>query len=125
MVCVGRGPREVKLPIVHAAVNEIDIRWKFKTLSKTYSKWFKTSAFLIFAHHSVVFYSFRGTFRYSNCYPDAISMISCRNIDISCLITHRFTLKDSQTAFETAKNFSKSSEHPTNAIKVMIKCNDA
>ena len=26
MVCVGRGPREVKLPIVHAAVNEIDIR---------------------------------------------------------------------------------------------------
>ena len=24
---VGRGPREVKLPIVHAAVNEIDIRY--------------------------------------------------------------------------------------------------
>ena len=123
MVCVGRGPREVKLPIVHAAVNEIDIRWKYKTISKTYSKSF--NFILTVLHHSVIFYSFRGTFRYSNCYPDAISMISCKNIDISCLITHRFTLKDSQTAFETAKNFSKSSETPTNAIKVMIKCNDA
>ena len=27
MVCVGRGPREVTLPLVHAAVNEIDIRY--------------------------------------------------------------------------------------------------
>ena len=76
-------------------------------------------------YYSVIIYSFRGTFRYSNCYPDAISMISCKNIDISCLITHRFTLKDSQIAFETAKNFSKSSENPTNAIKVIIKCNDS
>ena len=49
-------------------------------------------------------------------------MISSGNVDIKSLITHRFSIEDSHNAFDTAKNFSKSSENPTNAIKVMIKC---
>ena len=40
MVCVGRGPRDVELPIVHAAVNEIDIRYNGNNLSQSiYFQW--------------------------------------------------------------------------------------
>ena len=124
MVCIGRGPRDVELPIVHAEVNEIDIRYNGNNLSQSiyfqWHPWFNHFTLLI---EIPIYYSyFRGTFRYSNCYPDAISMISSGNVNIKCLITHRFSIEDSQNAFETAKNFSKSSDNPTNAIKVMIKC---
>ena len=66
----------------------------------------------------------RGVFRYANCYPDAISMIASGKMNVRSLITHRFPLKESNKAFETAKNFAKDSVNSSGAIKVMIKCNE-
>lgn len=58
----------------------------------------------------------RGIFRYANCYPTAISMVASGLVDVKPLITHRFELKDTLEAFETAKTGAGG------AIKVMIKC---
>ncbi|XP_077977367.1 sorbitol dehydrogenase-like [Glandiceps talaboti] len=56
----------------------------------------------------------KGVFRYANCYPKAISMLSTGSLDVKPLITHRFTLDQSLDAFKTAI------DRTSNAIKVMI-----
>lgn len=59
----------------------------------------------------------KGVFRYANCYPKALSLITSGKVDVKPLITHHFTLQDSVKAFETA------SSKEAKAIKVMIHCN--
>jgi len=98
VVLVGMGPPEVKVPLINACVREVDIR---------------------------------GIFRYTNCYPtvihpvkressngscQAISLVAKGLVDVKPLITHRFALKESIKAFETARTGEGG------AIKVMIKC---
>jgi len=58
----------------------------------------------------------RGIFRYSNCYPTAISMVASGSVNVKPLITHRFKLEETLQAFETAKTGAGG------AIKVIIKC---
>ncbi|KAJ8029354.1 Sorbitol dehydrogenase [Holothuria leucospilota] len=60
----------------------------------------------------------RGTQRYANIYPIALSMIANGLVDIKPLITHRFSLKESAEAFNTAETCKD------NAIKVMIHCDE-
>jgi len=83
LVLVGLGKPEINMPIVNAAVREVDIR---------------------------------GIFRYANCYPAAIEMVSSGRVNVKPLITHRFKLEETLAAFETAKTGAGG------AIKVMIKC---
>lgn len=58
----------------------------------------------------------RGVFRYANCHPVAISLISSGKVDVKPLITHRFKLEESIKAFEVA------STGAGGAIKVVINC---
>lgn len=60
----------------------------------------------------------RGTQRYANTYPTALSMIANKLVDVTPLITHRYSLEESVKAFSTAETAAD------NAIKVMIHCND-
>jgi len=57
-----------------------------------------------------------GVFRYVNCYPAAISMISSGKINVKPLVTNRFHITDSVDAFEASRTARDG------AIKVMIKC---
>eukprot|EP01114_Cavostelium_apophysatum_P009413 TRINITY_DN2254_c0_g1_i3.p1 TRINITY_DN2254_c0_g1~~TRINITY_DN2254_c0_g1_i3.p1 ORF type:complete len:362 (-),score=63.10 TRINITY_DN2254_c0_g1_i3:203-1288(-) len=81
VVLVGLGAPEIKLPIVDAAVREVDIR---------------------------------GIFRYANCYPTALSLISSGKVDVKPLITHRFNLNTVVEAFTLARDLNN------NAIKIAI-----
>ena len=56
----------------------------------------------------------RGIFRYANCYPTAMAMVSSGKVDVKPLITHRFKLEDTLKAFETT--------FKGEGIKVMIEC---
>ncbi|XP_042899721.1 sorbitol dehydrogenase isoform X1 [Parasteatoda tepidariorum] len=58
----------------------------------------------------------RGIFRYVNCYPIALELVSSGAINLKPLITHHFTLEESIKAFETAHTGAGG------AIKVMIHC---
>lgn len=60
----------------------------------------------------------RGTQRYANTYPTALSMIANGLVDVKPLITHRFPLKESVEAFNAAETCKD------NAIKVMIHCDE-
>lgn len=84
LVQVGHGPiEEMTLPIVNAALREVDIR---------------------------------GTFRYANCYPTAIDLISSGRVNVKPLVTHQFELKRAVEAFEVART------RQGGAIKVLINC---
>lgn len=83
IVLVGMGPDTVTVPLVNAAIREIDIR---------------------------------GIFRYANCYPTALQLVSTGAVNLKPLVTHHFKLEDSLKAFETARNSS------SGAIKVVIQC---
>jgi len=58
----------------------------------------------------------RGIFRYANCYPKALELITSGKIDVKPLVTHRFKLEQSHDAFAT------SGSPGSGAIKVMISC---
>ena len=58
----------------------------------------------------------RGIFRYANCYPAALEMIASGRVDVKPLITHRFSLQQSNEAFSAAKSGQ--------GIKIMINCTD-
>ena len=79
VVLVGLGNPMASLPMVNAAVREIDIR---------------------------------GVFRYANCYPIALSLISSGRVDVKPLITHRYNINEAVQAFEMAESGK--------AIKVMV-----
>ncbi|XP_042868055.1 sorbitol dehydrogenase-like [Penaeus japonicus] len=55
----------------------------------------------------------RGIFRYANCYPAALAMVSSGLVDVKPLVTHRFSINEVLEAFHTAKGGA--------AIKVMIR----
>jgi len=86
ILLVGMGPPEIKIPIISAAVREVDIK---------------------------------GVFRYRNCYPLALWLVSTKKIDLAPLITHRYTLEDTLDAFETARTGAGG------AVKVLIACDEA
>ncbi|MFB0546025.1 MAG: zinc-binding dehydrogenase, partial [Anaerolineae bacterium] len=44
----------------------------------------------------------RGIFRYANIYPTAIELVSSGQVDVKSLITHTFTLEQTQEALEFA-----------------------
>ncbi|KAL8615952.1 hypothetical protein ACOMHN_034628 [Nucella lapillus] len=56
----------------------------------------------------------RGIFRYVNCYPTALAMISSGKVNVKPLVTHRFSLEQSLDAFEAAKRGE--------GVKIMISC---
>lgn len=58
----------------------------------------------------------RGIFRYANCYQIALNLVSSGAVDVKPLITHRFKLKETLKAFETAHTGAEG------AIKVLINC---
>lgn len=58
----------------------------------------------------------RGIFRYANCYPTALSMISTGAVDVKPLVTHHFKLEETLKAFETSKTGAGG------AVKVIIQC---
>ncbi|XP_022647376.1 sorbitol dehydrogenase-like isoform X1 [Varroa destructor] len=80
---VGMGPDEVNVPLVEAAIKELNIL---------------------------------GVFRYRNCYPTAIELISSGRVNVKPLITHRFPLEEAHRAFETTRTGVEG------AIKVIIDC---
>lgn len=80
---VGMQPDEVTVPLLNAAVREVDIK---------------------------------GTFRYANCYPTALSMIATGQVNAKPLITHRYKLEDSLKAFEHARTMRDG------AVKIMVHC---
>lgn len=55
-----------------------------------------------------------GIFRYANNYPTALSLVESGAVNVKCLITHRFPLKEAMEAFEITKAGT--------GIKVLIDC---
>lgn len=59
----------------------------------------------------------KGVFRYANCYPTAISLISSGQLpNLKQLISHRYPLAETEVAFKTAMS------RDAGAIKVIIDC---
>jgi L-iditol 2-dehydrogenase len=54
-------------------------------------------------------------YRYSNTWPRAIRLVQSGVLDMKRLVTHRFSLEDAVSAFNTSADSSK-----TGAIKVLI-----
>ncbi|XP_078315211.1 sorbitol dehydrogenase-like isoform X2 [Crassostrea virginica] len=57
-----------------------------------------------------------GVFRYANCYPTALDLVSKGVVDVKPLISHRFPLSETVKAFQTAAS------RDTKAVKVIIEC---
>lgn len=58
----------------------------------------------------------RGNFRYANCYPAALALVTSGKVNVKKLITHHFDITQTQEAFDTAR-YGRGG-----AIKVMIHC---
>ncbi len=56
----------------------------------------------------------RGQFRYANCYPAALALVSTGRVNLDKMITQRYALKDTKAAFEFAEKEKNAS------LKVMI-----
>jgi L-iditol 2-dehydrogenase len=69
---------------------------------------------LPFMHLSVNEIDIKFQYRYANTWPKAIRLVNSGLVDVSSLVTHRFSLEDSVKAFETA------SDAKAGALKVMI-----
>jgi L-iditol 2-dehydrogenase len=69
---------------------------------------------LPFMHLSVNEIDVRLQYRYANTWPRAIRLVSSGLVDLSSLVTHRFSVEESVEAFKTA------SDAAAHAIKVMI-----
>ena len=54
-------------------------------------------------------------YRYANTWPRAIRLVESGVLDMKRLVTHRFSLEDAVSAFETSADSAK-----TGAIKVLI-----
>lgn len=67
-----------------------------------------------FMHLSVNEIDIKFQYRYANTWPKAIRLVNSGLLDVSSLITHRFSLEESLKAFETA------SEPKAGALKVII-----
>lgn len=98
---VGLGPAEVKVPIVNAAVREVDIRGVFR-----YANWYLSLSTSLLTDVLLFFCS----------YPTALELVATGRVNVKPLITHRFKLEESLAAFETARTGAGG------AIKVMISC---
>jgi L-iditol 2-dehydrogenase len=98
VVLVGLGPAEIKLPIVDAAVREVDIR----------------------GNHLIRFSTIMllGIFRYANCYPKALELIASGKVNVKPLITHRYSLQQVIEAFEVARDMQDKSGKQS--IKVCV-----
>eukprot|EP01111_Echinosteliopsis_oligospora_P007332 TRINITY_DN2219_c0_g1_i1.p1 TRINITY_DN2219_c0_g1~~TRINITY_DN2219_c0_g1_i1.p1 ORF type:complete len:355 (-),score=116.03 TRINITY_DN2219_c0_g1_i1:33-1097(-) len=59
-----------------------------------------------------------GVFRYANCYPKAIALISSGKVNVKPLITHHFGFQESIEAFTTAKDGADKNKKPS--VKVII-----
>ncbi|XP_067667647.1 sorbitol dehydrogenase-like isoform X2 [Haliotis asinina] len=58
----------------------------------------------------------KGIFRYTNCYPAALEMLSAGKINAKSIITHHFSFNETLRAFETAIS------RDAKAVKVIIHC---
>ncbi|XP_030246323.1 sorbitol dehydrogenase-like, partial [Drosophila navojoa] len=56
----------------------------------------------------------RGVFRYCNDYSAALALVASGRVNVKRLVTHHFDIKETEKAFETARNGTG------DAIKVMI-----
>jgi L-iditol 2-dehydrogenase len=65
-------------------------------------------------HLSVNEINVRFQYRYANIWPRAIRLVNSGLVDLTSLVTHRFTIEESVEAFKT------SSDPKARAIKVMI-----
>ncbi|KAF0297968.1 Sorbitol dehydrogenase [Amphibalanus amphitrite] len=57
-----------------------------------------------------------GVFRYANCYPLALDLVASGRVQLGPLVTHRFTLEESESAFQAALD--------GRGIKIMISVHD-
>ncbi|GFY37041.1 sorbitol dehydrogenase [Trichonephila inaurata madagascariensis] len=58
----------------------------------------------------------KGIYRYANCFPIALELVSSGAVDIKPIITNVFNIEDVHKAFKTAQLGSDG------AIKVLVKC---
>ena len=56
----------------------------------------------------------RGQFRYANCYPRAIALVSSGQVDVASLVTHHFPLSRAYEALEFAET------HKSESLKVVV-----
>ncbi|KAK6030890.1 GroES-like protein [Ostertagia ostertagi] len=96
VVLVGLGASRIELPVVEAAVREVDLRGVFR-----YVNWY------------VYLSEFRIRFKWRN-YPTALNLVASRKIDLSGLTRARYPLEDTLNAFKRAQK--------ADVIKVFINC---
>jgi len=55
-----------------------------------------------------------GTFRYANCYADAIALVATGRIDVRSIITGRYSLEETERALQATKS------NPANIKSVVV-----
>ncbi|XP_054716260.1 sorbitol dehydrogenase-like [Uloborus diversus] len=58
----------------------------------------------------------RGVFRYTDCYPTVLGLLSCGALDVGPLMTHRFGIQDAEEAFRVSQGGLEG------AVKVLVGC---
>ncbi|KAI8494541.1 hypothetical protein Bbelb_277670 [Branchiostoma belcheri] len=108
MVQVGLGADMITIPLVDAALREVDIRGTF-----AYPNCSSTSRGR-FDQVEDVSAQGSGLFGPSPIYPTALSMVASGQVNVKPLVTHRYSLEQALEAFEVVKRGE--------GIKVMVKC---